>query len=82
MPLLVTHSNQFFTRLSRGTTISELQELGVQIDASQSGVQKLEALSEALQNVADPNAASKIKELAGGVFQINVVSAALKDFIQ
>ena len=68
-----------FTRLSRGTTISELQELGVQIDASQSGVQKLNALSTALENVADPNAASKIKELAGGVFQINVVSAALKD---
>ena len=68
-----------FTRLSRGTTISELQELGVQIDASQSGVQKLQALSSALQNVADPTVASKIKELAGGVFQINVVSAALKD---
>ena len=29
--------------------------------------------------MADPNVASKIKELAGGVFQINVVSAALKD---
>ena len=68
-----------FTRLSRGTTISELQELGVQIDASQSGVQKLQALSSALERVADPNVASKIKELAGGVFQINVVSAALKD---
>ncbi len=68
-----------FTRLSRGTTISELQELGVQIDASQSGVQKLQALSTALENVGDPTVASKIKELAGGVFQINVVSAALKD---
>ncbi len=68
-----------FTRLSRGTTISELQELGVQIDASQSGVQKLQALSDALENVGNPTVASKIKELAGGVFQINVVSAALKD---
>ncbi len=68
-----------FTRLSRGTTISELQELGVQIDASQSGVKKLQALSAALEKVSDPNVASKIKELAGGVFQINVVSAALKD---
>lgn len=68
-----------FTRLSRSTTISELQNLGVQIDASQSGAQKLEALANSLDKVADPTKASKIKELAGGVFQINVVSAALKD---
>jgi TP901 family phage tail tape measure protein len=68
-----------FTRLSRGTTISELQELGVAIDASQTGVQKLQALSTAIEGIADPTVVSKIKELAGGVFQINVVSAALKD---
>ena len=68
-----------FTRLSRSTTISELQELGVAIDSSQSGVQKLEALSKSLSKISDPTQASKIKELAGGVFQINVVSAALKD---
>ena len=68
-----------FTRLSRGTTISELQELGVAIDATQTGVQKLQALSTAIEGIADPTVVSKIKELAGGVFQINVVSAALKD---
>jgi TP901 family phage tail tape measure protein len=68
-----------FTRLARGTTIGKLQELGVQIDATQSGVQKLKALSDALETVGDPTVAAKIKELAGGVFQINVVSAALKD---
>ena len=68
-----------FTRLQRGTTIEELKELGVQIDASMSGVQKLSALSNAIENIADPTVVSKIKELAGGVFQINVVSAALKD---
>ena len=68
-----------FTRLSRGTTIEELKELGVAIDATQSGIQKLSALSNALENISDPTVASKIKELAGGVFQINVVSAALKD---
>jgi len=68
-----------FTRLQRGTTIEELKELGVQIDASMSGVQKLSALSSAIENIADPTVVSKIKELAGGVFQINVVSAALKD---
>jgi len=68
-----------FTRLQRGTTIEELKELGVQIDASMSGVQKLNALSKAIENIGDPTVVSKIKELAGGVFQINVVSAALKD---
>jgi len=68
-----------FTRLSRGSTIDDLRSLGVEIDASQSGVQKLQALSNALENIADPTVASKIKELAGGVFQINVVSATLKD---
>jgi len=68
-----------FTRLQRGTTISELKELGVAIDANQTGVQKLQALSTAIEGIADPTVVSKIKELAGGVFQINVVSAALKD---
>lgn len=68
-----------FTRISRGNTIEKLKELGVEIDATQTGIQKLNALSVALQNVSDPTVASAIKELAGGVFQINVVSAALKD---
>ena len=68
-----------FTRLSRGTTIEDLKSLGVAIDANQNGVQKLQALSKALENISDPTVASQIKELAGGVFQINVVSAALKD---
>ena len=68
-----------FTRLQRGTTIDELQELGVAIDASMNGVEKLQALSTAIEGIADPTVVSKIKELAGGVFQINVVSAALKD---
>ena len=68
-----------FTRLSRGNTIDQLKDLGVQIDATQTGIQKLQALSKALDNITDPTVASQIKELAGGVFQINVVSAALKD---
>lgn len=68
-----------FTRLSRSSTIEELQALGVAIDASQSGVQKLQALSNALSTISDPTQAAAIKELAGGVYQINIVSAALKD---
>lgn len=68
-----------FTRISRGSTIESLKELGVAINANQTGIQKLKALSQALENVADPTVASEIKELAGGVFQINVVSSTLKD---
>ena len=49
------------------------------IDANQNGVQKLQSLSKALEEISDPSKVSAIKELAGGVFQINVVSAALKD---
>ena len=68
-----------FTRLSRGSTIDDLKALGVQIDSSQTGVQKLQALSNAIENIGDPTIVSQIKELAGGVYQINVVSSTLKD---
>jgi TP901 family phage tail tape measure protein len=67
-----------FTRLSRSTTINQLRELGVAIDESQTGVQKLRALSAALEG-ADKLTSNRIKELAGGVFQINAISAALGD---
>jgi TP901 family phage tail tape measure protein len=68
-----------FTRLGRGSVVEDLRELGVEINSSQSGVQKLQALSQSLENISDPTVANKIKELAGGVYQINIVSAALKD---
>jgi TP901 family phage tail tape measure protein len=68
-----------FSRLSRGTVIDDLKALGVEIDQSQTGIQKLQALSTALANISDPTKANAIKELAGGVYQINIVSAALKD---
>jgi TP901 family phage tail tape measure protein len=68
-----------FARLGRAKVIDDLKELGVEIDSSQTGIQKLQALSASLEKIADPTVANQIKELAGGVFQINVVSAALKD---
>jgi TP901 family phage tail tape measure protein len=68
-----------FARLGRGTVIEDLKALGVEIDQSQTGVQKLQALATALANISDPTKANAIKELAGGVYQINIVSAALKD---
>ena len=52
-----------FTRLSRGDTIESLKELGVQIDATQNGIQKLSALSAALENMSDPTLAAQIIEL-------------------
>jgi TP901 family phage tail tape measure protein len=68
-----------FARLGRGTVIEDLKALGVEIDQSQTGIQKLQALSDALSTISDPTKANAIKELAGGVYQINIVSAALKD---
>lgn len=68
-----------FARLGRGTVIEDLKALGVEIDQSQTGVQKLEALANAISTISDPTKANAIKELAGGVYQINIVSAALKD---
>lgn len=67
-----------FTRLSRSDTIEQLKALGVQIDSTQTGLQKLNAISQAIQNVGIDQA-NTIKELSGGVYQINVVSAALSD---
>jgi TP901 family phage tail tape measure protein len=65
-----------FSRLSRSTTIEDLRALGVQIDASQTGVEKLQALADAYKRVGVEQA-NQIKEAAGGVYQINVVAAAL-----
>jgi len=69
-----------FTRISRGGVIKDLKELGVQINESQNGVEKLQAIGAAFENASsDPVKQSKIKELAAGGFQINLISAALKD---
>lgn len=69
-----------FTRIGRGGVIDQLQELGVEIDASQSGVQKLQAIGAAFEEAkGNPIKSGKIKELAAGGFQINLISAALKD---
>lgn len=67
-----------FTRLSRTDTIEQLKALGVQIESTQTGLQKLNAISQAIQSVG-VDQSNTIKELAGGVYQINIVSAALSD---
>lgn len=69
-----------FTRISRGSVIQDLKELGVQINESQNGIEKLQAIGAAFEAASsDPVKQSKIKELAAGGFQINLISAALKD---
>lgn len=67
-----------FTRVGREGTIEQLKALGVEINAAQGGIQKLQAIAQRLKEV-DVQTANTIKELAGGVFQINVVTAALND---
>lgn len=67
-----------FPRLSRADTIDKLKELGVAIDDTQTGLQKLQAVANAV-NLASPVKANQIKELTGGVLQYNVVSATLGD---
>lgn len=67
-----------FTRLQRADTIEQLRELGVEINNTQTGIEKLKALSAAVKT-ADTTTAAKIKELAAGVFQVNILSAALDD---
>jgi TP901 family phage tail tape measure protein len=67
-----------FARISRPEVIDQLRELGVSISASQNGIDKLKSLSSALKG-ASPAMASTIKELSGGVYQINIVSAALNE---
>ena len=66
-----------FTRISDNSSIAQLKELGVNINNSQNGLQKLQAISEGVK--LNPEYANEIKKIAGGVFQINVVSAALQD---
>lgn len=67
-----------FARVSRQTSIDQLRELGVAIDQSQSGVEKLKAIGDALQDSSETTR-NKIAEITGGVRQINIVSAAFRD---
>lgn len=74
-------SNAFkaiFSRIGRAEVLDQLQELGVQIDESQSGAAKLKSIADALGNYTGTTA-QKIKELLGGVYQVNIVSSALRD---
>ena len=70
--------NSVFARISRPGVIDQLKDLGVQINASQSGVEKLKALSSAISGATQEQSAM-IKDAAGGVRNLNVLSAVLSD---
>jgi TP901 family phage tail tape measure protein len=68
-----------FARLSRGGIISQLQELGVAVSKSQTGIQKLQAIANSFQTINDSVGQNKVLELGAGVYNINVLSAAIDD---
>lgn len=67
-----------FARVENNDTISQLRELGVAIDSTQTGFQKLQAVSDTVKNVSNEQA-NAIKKLVGGVYQYNIISATLND---
>lgn len=66
-----------FTRIADTGSIEQLKEMGVNVDKSMTGLEKLKAIAEAVK--LNPEFAAEIRKIPGGVFQINVLSAALRD---
>jgi TP901 family phage tail tape measure protein len=71
-----------FTRIQRSSTLDRLEELGVAVRDIQGNtlpaIRVLENLAKTYQGLGDATSAA-IAEQVGGVFQINVLKAALKD---
>lgn len=71
-----------FTRIQRSSTINRLEELGVAVRDLAGGtlpaLTVLSNLSEAYDTLGDATKAA-VAEQVGGVFQINILKAALKD---
>jgi TP901 family phage tail tape measure protein len=71
-----------FTRIQRPRVLEALDQLGVQTKnaagASLSAIQVLKNLASTFDNLTEAQQAS-IAELVGGVFQINVLKASLRD---
>lgn len=67
-----------FARIQGETTINQLRDLGVAIDETTSGVDKLKAIGDALAG-ADTATQTRIQQLVGGVRQINIVSSIFRD---
>ena len=71
-----------FTRIQRGSTIDALENLGIAVRDVQGNtlpaIQALKNLSDTYDQVGDA-AKSSIAEKVGGVFQINILKALIKD---
>lgn len=67
-----------FTRINRSDTIDQLKDLGIEINANQTAIEKLKAIATGL-NGSNQETKDFIKELAGGVYQINQLSAILSN---
>lgn len=71
-----------FTRVQRSSTISRLEELGIavrdMIGNTLPAIQVLENLAKTYDGLADTTKAA-VAEQVGGVFQINILKAAIKD---
>lgn len=66
-----------FTRVATSETIAKLRDYGIEIDKTKDGIDALKRISEGVK--LNPEYATDIKKIAGGVYQINIVSAAIKD---
>ena len=71
-----------FTRVQRGSTIKRLEELGIAVrdvrGQTLPAIQILTNLSKTYETLADTTKAA-VAEQVGGVFQINILKAAIKD---
>jgi len=71
-----------FTRIQRPRVIKELENLGIQVRGLQGdtlpAIRVLENLAKQFDNLSQSQRA-QISELVGGVFQVNVLKAALSD---
>ncbi len=71
-----------FTRIQRSSTINRLEELGIAVrDVAGNtlpAIRVLENLSSTYENLADTTKAA-VAEQVGGVFQINILKAAIND---
>ena len=71
-----------FTRIQRSSTIKRLEELGIAVRDVRGNtlpaIRVLENLSKTYEHLADTTKAA-VAEQVGGVFQINILKAAIKD---
>ena len=71
-----------FTRVQRSSTINRLEELGIAVrdmaGNTLPAITVLENLAKTYENLADTTKAA-VAEQVGGVFQINILKAAIKD---